>query len=68
MGGHGALGVVLEGGALVVVSYALECLAKPGLNTNLGRVVSHRRYLLRKAIAPRMHLQSILNITAQVKL
>jgi hypothetical protein len=28
MGGHGALGVVLEGGTLVVVSYALECLAK----------------------------------------
>jgi len=24
MGGHGALGVILEGGALVVVSYALE--------------------------------------------
>jgi hypothetical protein len=31
MGGHGALGVILEGGALVVVSHALEvasCLAE----------------------------------------
>ena len=31
MGGHDALGVILEGGALVVVSHALEvasCLAK----------------------------------------
>ena len=63
MGGHGALGVILEDGTLVVVSHALEIASRldetRAEHENVRRVMSHQRYPLRKAIAPWMHLQSI---------